>query len=844
MHKILIKFIFTLSLFNLFDISLISQEQTQQEEIPPEPITYSLMEIPVKIEEVNNYYKTLAEIVKTSPFIAEIDSLHESYLKSKEELENEADLEKLESYFTRKLEDLRQRWEKLSNKVSAWQTSVSERTGELEAEKNKVDEILNIWARSYDNARKEKAPKELLQSLKDIQSELKKYQREIGRIITKDLKIQNTLTDENVELGIILSKINDALKDRRKEIFSQDSAPLWEAIFESKDTVSITTQFGDIWKLYKRSAVEFIEINRRNLARDFILLIIALLCVYGLKFFSKKLDESDESVNRALSILERPISITVLLFLLFIVLAYPELPEVLKSLMAILVLIPLIRIVFHITDRLLHLPLFGFAILFVLIEIQDISITESVAERILLLMLTLLAIAGLAWIIWKKIPQQAFEGKKGNNYIIFGIRVSVILVSTSLLMNILGYVRLAELLVVGTISSFFMIILLVTAYIAVIALLIIFLHTKVAKRLRVVNNHPEKIKKTTSKIIRIGTTIWLTIGILNSFQLGEPVEEWLIGALTKVWAIGTFSLSIGDVLLFFVTIWISLLIARLIRFFLEEDVLSRMTLPRGVPGAVSAIVKYIIVGFGVVVAFTAAGLDLDKFSILIGALGVGIGFGLQDLVNNFISGLILIFERPIQVGDAVQVDTLSGRVGQIGIRSSIIKTWQGAEVIVPNGQLISNKLTNWTMSDQLRRLDLKVGVKYGSDVEKVMEVLLGCAKEHKYILVSPTSYVLFTEFADSYLEFELRCWTSNYGAWLDTRSELNVAIDKAFKREGIEIPFPQRDLHIVSDFTKDKEQMEEQKDKRGKGGSVKKDGKKMDNNDESNKDKNEEKKNE
>jgi len=187
---------------------------------------------------------------------------------------------------------------------------------------------------------------------------------------------------------------------------------------------------------------------------------------------------------------------------------------------------------------------------------------------------------------------------------------------------------------------------------------------------------------------------------------------------------------------------------------------------------------------------------------------------LQELVNNFVSGLILIFERPIQVGDAVQIDTLSGRVSQIGIRSSIIKTWQGAEVIVPNGQLIASKLVNWTMSDNLRRIDIIVGTKYGSDVERVMEVLLQCAKFHKQILVNPAAYVLFNDFADSYLEFELRCWTSNYGAWIDIRSEIRVAIDKAFKDEGIEIPFPQRDLHLITDLTKDKESQKAQSEKK------------------------------
>jgi small-conductance mechanosensitive channel len=196
----------------------------------------------------------------------------------------------------------------------------------------------------------------------------------------------------------------------------------------------------------------------------------------------------------------------------------------------------------------------------------------------------------------------------------------------------------------------------------------------------------------------------------------------------------------------------------------------------------------------------SAGIDLNSFALLAGALGVGIGFGLQNIVNNFISGLILIFERPIQIGDAVQVEELSGRVTHIGIRSSTIKTWDGAEVIVPNGNLISNKLINWTLSDQRRRIEIKVGVAYGTDVSLVMETLLECAKQNEKIIEYPAPSVLFEDFGDSSLNFELRCWTSDFASWIEIRSDLRVAIDNAFKEKNIEIPFPQRDLHLKSGF--------------------------------------------
>jgi small-conductance mechanosensitive channel len=403
-------------------------------------------------------------------------------------------------------------------------------------------------------------------------------------------------------------------------------------------------------------------------------------------------------------------------------------------------------------------------------------------------------------LIIKKPIQPAFEGKKGYGAVKIGIRIAVIFFGVSFLANILGYVTLAEILVTKTLNSIFAAVILVTASITLNALLSILLLTKTANRIRVVQNYPDKIKRTTGKIIRYTFIFWWATIFLLNFEILLPVEDYFLNFVTREWAIGTFSISIADIVLFFATIWVSVLLARLIRFFLEGDILSRMTLPRGVPGAISAIAKYIIVGFGVVVAFSAAGLDLDKFALLAGALGVGIGFGLQDLVRNFISGLILIFERPIQVGDAVQVDNLSGKVTQIGIRSSIIKTWDGADVVVPNGQLITNKLINWTMTDRLRRLDIKVGVSYGTNIELVMQSLLKCAKDQKDILTSPAPYVLFNDFAESYLEFELRCWTSNYSDWIFIRSDIRVAIDEAFEKEGIVVPFPQRDLHIKSGF--------------------------------------------
>jgi small-conductance mechanosensitive channel len=210
------------------------------------------------------------------------------------------------------------------------------------------------------------------------------------------------------------------------------------------------------------------------------------------------------------------------------------------------------------------------------------------------------------------------------------------------------------------------------------------------------------------------------------------------------------------------------------------------------------LVRYSILAAGFLIAVAAAGIPLSNFAIILGALGVGIGFGLQNVVNNFVSGLILAFERPIQIGDTVEVGPLLGEVRQIGIRASTVRTFDGAEVIVPNGDLISAQVVNWTLSDQRRRIRLPVGVAYGTDPQRVIDLLQEVASRHEDVQKDPEPVVLFKGFGESSLDFELRFWTSAYERWVQVSSEVAVSVNTALNEAGITIPFPQRDLHVRS----------------------------------------------
>jgi small-conductance mechanosensitive channel len=285
---------------------------------------------------------------------------------------------------------------------------------------------------------------------------------------------------------------------------------------------------------------------------------------------------------------------------------------------------------------------------------------------------------------------------------------------------------------------------------------------------------------------------------LDSLGLFHAALDAGVAILTTKLERGAFSLSLGDVLAFGLTVWGAYVLSAFMRFALQEDVYPRLGVPVGLSYAASSLLNYVVLSLGVIVGLAVLGVDLTRVTVLAGALGVGIGLGLQGVVNNFVSGLILLFERPIHVGDNIEVGEDLGVVRQIGIRASTIRTRQGAEIIIPNAQLVTDKVTNWTLSDQLRRLDVPVGVNYGAAPREVIQVLERVAGDHPRIMRNPPSQGLFVGFGDSSLNFELRAWTDEFADWARIRSDLAVAIHDAIAEAGWTIPFPQREVRLLN----------------------------------------------
>jgi small-conductance mechanosensitive channel len=288
----------------------------------------------------------------------------------------------------------------------------------------------------------------------------------------------------------------------------------------------------------------------------------------------------------------------------------------------------------------------------------------------------------------------------------------------------------------------------------------------------------------------------VTLSLLGSREAIEGV----VGRVVDFPIAGTASgITLGGVIGFFVILVGGYALSSAIRFLLREEVLSRFHLSRGLPELLSTTLHYLLLVLIFLYAVKVGQIELNRFTVLTGALGVGVGFGLQNIINNFVSGLILQFERPIHIGDVLELEAgAAGTVTRIGIRSSTILTAQGAEIIVPNSNFISNRVTNWTLTEAERRVDIPIGVAYGTDLKLVMGLLNEAAATHPDVLTQPAPVAYFKQFGDSSLDFELQFWVMMQSNWVRVRSEVLSSVLRSLDKAGIEIPFPQRDLRLRS----------------------------------------------
>ncbi|MHB1399180.1 MAG: mechanosensitive ion channel family protein [Trichloromonadaceae bacterium] len=378
------------------------------------------------------------------------------------------------------------------------------------------------------------------------------------------------------------------------------------------------------------------------------------------------------------------------------------------------------------------------------------------------------------------------------------LRLGALVLGAALVAQTAGYAMLASRLVESSVQTVFLALFAAMAVRLSQGGIAFVFNLAVVRRQRFFHTFGDELIRRLKGLLKFLVVLYALVFLLEVWGFYDTLGQAWAAILAFQFTVGEVTVTMEMLVLAGVVLYGSIILSWVLRGLLESEVFPRQGVERGVGDSIRKLLHYCLIFIGFLLAIGAAGVELKHFAVLAGAFGIGIGFGLQNVVNNFVSGLILLFERPVKVGDVVVMSGQWANVRKIGLRSTVVETFDRAEIIVPNSQLISEQVTNWTLSSSMARLVFPVGVAYGSNVAEVLRILLEVGQENDMVVKDPAPSPVFTGFGENSLDFQLRVWLENPNNLIAARSNLGMEIDRRFREGGIEIPFPQRDLHLRS----------------------------------------------
>jgi small-conductance mechanosensitive channel len=744
-----------------------------------------------KIKNIKNRTRLTTAIVHidtTIPrFEKEIDNQVESFKNFKKSHPNK-----------QKVINLVNKWGSYNAYLESLQFTINDHT-----EKNSVwlKELQNQkkrWELTYDNAVEKEAPAEVLFQIKDTQ-------KSIDKLFEKICEKNNYLLKLEIEILILKEKINSVIEElnhwKQSEEFSilhRRHYPLWNA---NKEPIKSKETSFDAWVSFKGNikGVYTYLLSPEN----FILTLLVILALLGFWFWrikkvstlSSSVDNDNKQASSKLIIADKPLAAFVFSATVVSVIYFSNTPNLLSEFLLLVCLVssvPIVRPNLHARFKTL---LFFIIVLYIMNTLKSYVWYTSLFYRLYLyfeLAMLLVVIIKFTWPLRKTVRLNV---ERFSLTLIKGVPFYIAIVLAGFASDTLGYTNFTDFCLKVLIQG--------GTLIVVLYGMITILEGLTSGTLQIyysknkVGDYQNKYV-VEQKIMRAANTFAYLFSIfyfMYIIDVYDIVMNWLTLELNEPVDAGLITFTWGSILTFFGVLIGSYIITSIIAKFIEGGALDFLKLPKGVPAIISVVVRYFIIAFAIVLALSFLGVDFSSFNIMAGALGLGIGFGLQNIISNFISGLILIFERPIQSGDVVEVGSLLGNVRKIGVRSSNIRTFNGAEVVVPNSNLITNEVINWTLSDSVKRMEIKIGTAYGSSMREVVQIIKNAAEDYEKTLKDPEPQALFEAFGDSSLNFRLLYWVPvEFG--ILSKSEISIDIYEKLAEHNITIPFPQRDVNF------------------------------------------------
>jgi len=691
-----------------------------------------------------------------------------------------------------------QLWQQRQLQTSEWLSALTRRATLLQDTLRRLSEIKTTWRQTREASLASDAPAAILAQIDGALTAIDAAETLLTAQRTAILDLQSVVAQEVARSADMLAQFTQAQQRAMGGILARDTPAIWTA--EAWDHARGTLH-GRVLELRTTrwdDAVRYIQDPSRGLPLHVLILISLIVVLLAARRQVRRSGESE--AREALGVLtDHPYAAALAVTLLFLSAPISTVPQSLRNLSEVLTLVPVIRLMRSAVDPRLMMLVYSLALLFTVDSFRQVIGGVPALEQTILVLEMAVGIGVHAYALrWGPLRRSVARTERLRTFRA-SARIVVVVLAAGLVAGASGYMRLARLLASGLLSGGALALTLSASVQVLAGMTALALGVWPLRLLRMVQHHRELLERRAYRVLVWAAILAWGARVLDYAGLFAPAWSSVKSVLAAGLGRGAISFSVGDVLEFALTVGVAYLVSTFIRFVLQEDVYPRTKMTRGISYAVSSLLNYIILALGFLLALGAIGLDLTKATILAGAFGVGIGFGLQSIVNNFVSGLILLFERPIRVGDVVEVGNVQGEVTRIGIRASTVRTYRGAEIIVPNAQLVTDRVTNWTASDRLRRIEIPVGVDYGSAPEKVVEVLEAVARRHPEVLTHPSPQAVFTAFGDSAINFELRAWTSHFERWARIQTELAAGVYAALRDAGMTMPLPQREIRLLQE---------------------------------------------
>ena len=803
LRKFNLSLIFILALF----VSTAAISQTSPAPISSDSVLVKeLVAIPEidiieQLAQTNKELKKIEERNKPKKIIAVIDSLLPQYVEFLKQNKVFAQGLIKANPNRQKIDNLINKWLGYRELLEGWQTSIND--GELSKvillDQTSKSEI--IWEMTYQYAVEKEIPAEVLNRIKVVMDSYNRINTAIAKEENIYLNLENKISDQITVIDAVVDELNSLKNSEVYDLFHLRHAPFWKKLpqedmsgaMQKIGVESVSENISSTWN--------YVKSKENTIYFFFITLFFSIAVIFLIKnsFLKYPLVVPSKHVLKAKEIIvDRTLLVILFLTLVLLRLFFPNTPKLFYDILVTLMLISAIVLVRpYLYKKFQNVPFF-----FILILILDLVKTymwlPSFQYRLYLLFETSLILAVLIYFTYP------FRKSVKSDFNAFGllltrfIPIAYVLVAITYVSNIFGYTNFTDFIIKLCVQGGDLTLIFYAIILVLNGLILGFIHYHF--NIRLSEFIPEKKRAVEAKLNRLirvfAFLLWLFY-FLTLLDLYSPLSEVILDIFSEPYKVGTITFSLGTIFMFVAILSGSYIITRMISFLLDgnEIKLFSFQLPKGIPAAISLVIRYFILAFGVLLALSYVGINLSEFNLLAGALGLGIGFGLQTIVSNFISGIILIFERPILPGDVVEVNNLLGTVSKIGVRASRINTYEGAEVVVPNNNLISKDLINWTLSDNIKRVEILIGTAYGTNPNEVLKILKQVANENQKVLKNTPPVALFDTFGESSLNFRLLFWV-HFQNGLQAKSDVSIAVYNRFEELGIKIPFPQHEVYL------------------------------------------------